>query len=87
MSENQERQDQILAEMGRLVAEIVRLRNPEDDPIVVGWAGAYEWTSVRLEQGDRFGAGRISPAEQSGSMTYGLLSMGARDFGKEGDDE
>ena len=72
-----ERQDEIKAEIGRLVGEITRLRNPEDDPITVGWALSYEWTSVRLELDDRFGAGNIQPREQSGALTRGLLVLGA----------
>lgn len=65
-----------MAAIGKLVSELVRVRNPEDDPILVGWVAAYEWTSVELEQADRYGTGKASPPEQAGSMSRGLFSLG-----------
>lgn len=81
-----ERLDQIRDEIGRLIGEAIRLRNPDDDPITVGWTTSYEWTSVELEQTDRFGTGTLMPREQSGALTRGLFEIGADHFGAGGDD-
>ena len=72
-----ERQDAIRDDIGRLVGELTRLRNPDDDPIIVGWVVSYEWTSVNLEQADQYGTGTTAPREQSGALSRGLFELGA----------
>ena len=79
-----ERQQAILDEIGRLVSELIALRNPDDDTILIGWAGAYEWTSVELEQAHTFGTATIAPREQAGSLTRGLLELGADHMSPQG---
>lgn len=80
-----ERQDEIRDEIGRLAGELARLRNPDDQPILMGWAIAYEWTSVDLEQNDRFGIGTTSAREQLGAATRGLFEMGSDAYFNGGD--
>lgn len=80
-----EMQDKARERIGRLVTELVRLRNPDEDPVVVGWAVSYEFTSVSLEQGDQFGTGTAAPREQSGAMTRGLFDLGRTQFGASDD--
>lgn len=74
--DSKERQREIFAQIGKLIGEIAQLRNPDDDPILVGWVAAYEWTSVRLEQNDQYATGTVCAPEQSGSMARGLFSIG-----------
>ena len=81
LDNERERQDSIRDEIGRLVSELTRLRNPDDQPIIIGWALAYEWTSVELEQADRFGSGTAAPGQQSGALSRGLFELGAEDWG------
>ena len=77
LDNERERQDAIRDEIGRLISEFTRLHNPDDQPIVIGWALAYEWTSVELEQADRFGTGTTAPSQQSGALSRGLFELGA----------
>ena len=77
LDNERERQDAIRDEIGRLVSELTRLRNPEYQPIVIGWVLAYEWTSVELEQAERFGTGTAAPNQQSGAISRGLFELGA----------
>ena len=77
LDNERERQDAIRDEIGRLVSELSRLRNPDDQPIVIGWALAYEWTSIELEQTDRFGTGTTAANQQSGALSRGLFELGA----------
>jgi len=81
LDNERERQDSIRDEIGRLVSELTRLRNPEDQPIIIGWALSYEWTSIDLEQADRFGTGTAAPNQQSGALSRGLFDLGAEQWG------
>lgn len=82
-------QDEIFAKIGRLVGELTRLRQQDEDPIIVGWALAYEYTSVDIEQADRFGIGTAAPREQSGALSRGLFDLGAESWSHSsgGDDD
>lgn len=78
MDENQARQEAIKNEISRLLTELSQLRNPDDKPFIVGWVAAYEWTSVRLEQDDRYGMGVASPTQQAKATDVGLFTLATR---------
>lgn len=60
------------AAVGKAVSEYLRVIRPDEDPYVVAWAVAVEWTNAELEQTGRAGRDVISPSEQNISATVGL---------------
>lgn len=70
--------DDIRADIDTLVAEYAQAisDDPDDDRIILGWALAFEATSVRLEQDDAFAGGIAHPTSQAAAMTRGLMAWG-----------
>jgi len=58
--------------VGRAIAEYMRVIRPNDEPFVVAWAVATEWTNAELEQSGHAGQDVISPSEQPISASAGL---------------
>lgn len=53
-----------------------------DDPIVLGWAGFAEYTSISLEAEDSSGNCNLIPDGQSAAMSRGLMGFGADAFSR-----
>lgn len=88
--ENHEAQDAVRTKIEAAVSELARLRNPDrSDTTVVGWALAYEWTDIELEQANQFATGTTAPLTQAGSMTRGLFEYGVDQWtaSRDGGDE
>lgn len=58
--------------VGRAISEYLHVIRPDEDPFVVAWAVAAEWTNAELEQSGHAGQDVISPSEQPISATAGL---------------
>lgn len=59
-----------------LVRVQARLQGITLDPIVIGWAGYAEYTSVELQQADATGNVKMVPDAQSFALTRGLFECG-----------
>ncbi|QPL15024.1 hypothetical protein SEA_HAUNTER_10 [Microbacterium phage Haunter] len=69
-----------LDEAVRQWTKVVAKENGVEDPIVLGWAGYAEYTSVSLEAEDSTGNTTMVPDGQSGAMSRGLFEFGRDAF-------
>lgn len=60
------------AAVGKAISDYLQTIRPDEEPYVVAWAVAAEWTNTDLEQTGRAGRDVISPSEQSVSASAGL---------------
>jgi hypothetical protein len=62
------------AAVGRAIAEYLAVIRPTEQPYIVAWAAAAEWTNTELEQTGQASRDVISPSEQTISASAGLGS-------------
>lgn len=71
-----EARDQLDKAVKNLVAVQARLQGITLDPIVTGWVGYAEYTSIELQRSDATGNVKMVPDAQSFSLTRGLFECG-----------
>ena len=60
------------AVLGRAISDYLDVLRGEEQPFVVAWVVAAEWTNPDLEQTGRAGRDVVSPTEQTLSASVGL---------------
>jgi hypothetical protein len=58
--------------IAKAIAHYMLILRPTEQPYMVAWTVACEWTNTELEQSGRAGRDTISPSEQTISATVGL---------------
>lgn len=79
-----EARDQLDKAVKNFVAVQARLQGITSDPIVTGWVGYAEYTSIELEGMDSTANAKMVPEGQSFSLTRGLLECGLDGYRKPG---
>ena len=77
-----EARDQLDKAVKNFVQVQARLQGISTDPVVIGWAGYAEYTSIELQNMDATGNVNMVPDAQSFSLTRGLLECGLDGYRK-----
>lgn len=80
--ERQEARTALDAAVRRYVQVVARENGVAADPIVLGWAGFAEYTSVDLQSEDATGNVTLVPDDQSASTSRGLMHFGVDAFSR-----
>lgn len=85
MKESEERaaaRDAVDRAVKRYVEVVAQENEITDHPIVLGWAGFAEYTSLELESHDATGSVTLVPDGQNASTSRGLMHFGADAFSR-----